>query len=267
VQGSRVAVQILRARTTKLPVGMSSGAFCRYELRTTDPDAARSFYAELLGAGFAARLLPGQPSTLSVGFLPDPARARGAPAHWLGHIGVSDVDAAVRRLVELGSDRLGPTSRASDGTPFAALRDPSGAVVAVRESAAKPQGVPPVAWHHLHTTDADRAFSVYSELFGWTHTETLDVPDLAGGYRMFAWDGAGRTVGSIANTARRPGVHTHWLFYFPVASLDEASGKVQQLGGLVLPQTELPDGTRLTPCDDPQGAAFGLLQRGTAASR
>jgi predicted enzyme related to lactoylglutathione lyase len=239
---------------------MTSSLFCRYDLRTTDPDAARIFYSDIVGLDFAEAPSSEEPSMIAVWLLHEQARARGAPAHWLGHIGVADVDATVRRLLERGSERLGPTVRANDGAEYATLRDPSGAVVSVRASTRRPRRTP-VSWHHLHTRDVDRAWADYSELFGWRHTETLDVADPVGGYRMFAWDDSGKSAGSMANTARWPGVHTHWLFYFPVADLEASVAAVRAKGGHVVGNPAvLPNGDRIAPCNDPQGAAFGLLQ-------
>ncbi len=246
--------------------------FCRYDLRTTDPDAARSFYADVVGLD----ILPGtpagpdappggEPSMLAVWLLHEQARARGVPAHWLGHIGVTDVEATVARLLEVGSERLGPTGRASDGTVYAHLRDPGGAVVAVRADTRRPGGSP-VAWHQLHTRDADRAWAVYSELFGWTRTETLDVAEPVGGYRMFSWEGSGKSVGSIANTARAPGVHAHWLFCFSVTDIEGSMARARARGGRA-PEgaIALPNGDRIAPCEDGQGAAFGLHQSAAGA--
>ena len=79
---------------------------------------------------------------------------------------------------------------------------------------------------------------------------------------MFAWDGSGRSVGGMANTARAPQIHAHWLYFFPVADLDGSLAKVRARGGRVLDHAVLPNGDRIAPCDDPQGAAFGLLQSG-----
>jgi predicted enzyme related to lactoylglutathione lyase len=241
---------------------MTSSTFCRYDLRTTDPDAARSFYSAVVGLDFTAAPPSGEASMLAVWPLHEQARARGAPPHWLGQLGVVDVEAMMRRLIELGSERLSPTLHAADGTAFATLRDPLGAVVAVRATTERPRRAP-VVWHQLHTRDLDRAWAVYSELFGWTHTETLDVADPVGGHRMFSWDGSGTSVGSMANTARWPGVHAHWLFYFPVTDIEGAIGKVRAKGGQALAPTTLPNGDRLAPCEDGQGAAFGLQQAAT----
>jgi predicted enzyme related to lactoylglutathione lyase len=120
----------------------------------------------------------------------------------------------------------------------------------------------PIAWHQLHSRDAERAMLVYGELFGWVHTETLDVADLEGGYRLFAFDRGGEPAGAVANTARWPGVHTHWQFYFPVPDLDAAVDRVRALGGKAFDPVAVPAcGFRLAACDDPQGAAFGLLER------
>ena len=236
-----------------------SSVFCRYDLRTTDADAARAFYSEAVGLHFPSGSPP-EESLLAVWPLHEQARARGAPAHWLGQIGVPDVEVAVARLLALGGERLGPTVRAQDGTLYATLRDPAGAVVAVRASSARPKRAP-VAWHQLNTRDATRAWSVYSELCAWVQTETLAVAGLDGGYRMFAWDASSPSVGAMANTARRPEIHPHWLYFFPVAELDDKLARVRARGGQVLGSpVVLPNGARIAPCQDPQGAAFGLFQ-------
>ncbi|HXK20963.1 MAG TPA: VOC family protein, partial [Polyangiaceae bacterium] len=153
---------------------MSSSMFCRYDLRTTDPDAARRFYRDVLGWELVVGESQAAPPPIAVWLLHEQARARGAPAHWLGAIGVTDVEASVRRLLELGSERLGPTVQARDGSTYATLRDPGGAVVALRSSGEKPRSAA-VAWHQLHTRDVERSWSVYSGLFGWKHTQTVDV--------------------------------------------------------------------------------------------
>lgn len=221
-------------------------AFCRYELRTTDVDAARAFYKEAIGLDLYL-------SPLTVWPLHEQARARGAPAHWLGSIGVTDLAPTVKQLVDRGSQLLGPPAlRGEDGEAFTILRDPGEAVVAVRETTRLAGGAP-VAWHHLHTRDLDRSWAVYSEIFGWQQAGTI------GDQRVFRWNGA--DVGTMASTARLPGVHPHWLFFFPVSDLESTLVKVSARGGRSLPPVLLPNGDRMVGCEDPQGAAFGLVQR------
>ncbi len=118
----------------------------------------------------------------------------------------------------------------------------------------------PVEWHQLHTGDVERAWETYSGLFGWVEKETIDAPDPVSGQRLFAWSEAGKSVGSMANTARRPGVHTHWLFYFPVTDVEATAARVRALGGTALDMIRLPDGSCFSACEDPQGAAFGLVR-------
>jgi uncharacterized protein len=248
-----------RASAIRQGTTMTCHAITRYDLRTTDPDAARRFYGAAVGLDFAAPSPEGEPEMLAVWPLHEQARARGAPAHWLGNIGVSDIEAMARQWVDLGSEPLGPVQRPPRGAPFAVFRDPLGAVIALREGTRRPSRSP-VAWHQLHARDVARAWTFYSDLFGWSHTETADMPDLEGGHRIFAWEDGGRPVGSMANTARWPGVHVHWLFYFSVADLDDAVAKVRANGGNAQEAVVLPNGSRIAPCEDPQGAAFGLLQ-------
>jgi predicted enzyme related to lactoylglutathione lyase len=233
---------------------MTTPRFVRYGLRTTDPDGARRFYATVLGLDFDA------PGPLACWPLHEQARARGVPAHWLGNIGVVSLEETSRTLVELGSELLGPPAlRAPDGTQFSVLREPSGAVLAIREGASTPEHSP-IVLHQLHTKDADRAWTLYSDVFGWSRTETLEVPNLDGGLLLFAWEPGGPTVGAMANTARWPGVHTHWLYYFGVTDLDATLAKVRANAGKPLDPILLATGERIVACDDPQGAAFGLIQ-------
>ena len=68
----------------------------------------------------------------------------------------------------------------------------------------------------------------------------------------------GRSVGSVADTARLPGVHPQWLFFFPVADLEASLEKVRAAGGIALAPFRTSNGHRAVACDDPQRAAFGL---------
>ncbi|RKH62863.1 VOC family protein [Corallococcus aberystwythensis] len=228
---------------------MTNG-FCWYELRTSRPDEARRFYSHVLGT----------PAVGEFTLLPEAAAARGAPSHWLGHIGVPDLDASVQRFLAQGAERLGPPRKSTEGIPSAVLRDPFGAVVALtsrpgRESHAE------LAWHELHTRDHARAFALYSELFGWHPTEALQLSPEVGTYQQFTWREDGRSVGAACSTARLPHIHPHWLFSFAVDDLDRALAAVVDGGGLVANGTHvMPDGTRVAACEDPHRAAFGLRQ-------
>jgi predicted enzyme related to lactoylglutathione lyase len=229
-----------------------SSRFSKYQLQTTDVAAARTFYPAVLGRSIWGL-------ELSVAPLSKRARMRGAPPHWLGHIGVEDVPATVERITTTGGLQLGPSLPDSDGSPRAVIRDPFGVVLAVTGDRTAP---PPdiVAWHVMHTRDQDRAFDWYSALFQWKPKEALDLGPEMGRHQLFAWDRSGTSAGSIANTARLPAVHPQWLFFFRVPDLGGALDLVRARGGVTLPPMVASTGDLLAPCDDPQGAAFGLYQ-------
>lgn len=225
--------------------------FSRYVLRTTDTAGAATFYDAVLGHRGDA-IFP----------LHESAVARGAPSHWLGHIRAVDLggaDAVGARFVERGATRLGPPPGTGD---FVVLRDPGGAVVALTDNPA--DSTANVVWHQLNTREPAIAVANYGDLFGWVQTTENDLGDL-GKHRRFAFAAGELAVGTISDVEGRPGVHTHWLFFFSVPSLDTAVDRVRELGGVVVGPVTLPGGARVAACDDPQGAAFGLVEPGDAA--
>jgi predicted enzyme related to lactoylglutathione lyase len=220
--------------------------FTRFELRTTDVAGARAFYAAVLGAE-AARL--------GVVALPAEAAARGAPPHWLGHIGVDDVERVAAAFVARGAARLGPTRPSSAGGQVAVVRDPGGAVLALEAPPAETSDA--VVWQVLSTADVARTAESYAALFGWTLGDRLDLGPL-GDYHLFGWEAGGPSVGAMADVAGRPGVHPHWLVHFGVAALAPALAAVRAAGGEVITEAALPGGARVGVCHDPQGAIFAL---------
>ena len=221
--------------------------FCRIELRTTDIPAARTFYRALLGDE-GADIVP----------LPAEALARGARPHWLGYLGVADVEGVATAFVAQGAIRLGPSRTTAEGGALAILRDPGGAVVALATPGSTPVRAD-VVWRSLNTNDLPRATASYCALMGWQLTAAVDLGPL-GRHQQFAWSPGGASVGAMADIAGRPGVHPHWLFHFRVAALSPALATIRAAGGLVLDPVTLPNGTHIAVCDDPQGAAFALQE-------
>lgn len=231
--------------------GVSPSRFSRYLLRTTDVEAAAAFYDAVLD-GRGDGIVP----------LHESAIARGARPHWLGHIQVRDLggaEAMAARFVERGAMRLGPPPGVGD---FVVLRDPGGAIVAVTEGPGESSAG--VVWHQLNTRDPHRAAANYSALFGWSCTENLNLGRL-GRHQRFAFGAGESIVGLISDVEGRPEVHTHWLFFFPVLSIDVALERVRRRGGAVIGPIELPNGVRVAACDDAQGAAFGVIEPESAA--
>ena len=226
---------------------MTTVQFCRLTLRTTHVDAAHAFYGALLGPG-DREIVP----------LPAEAAARGAPAHWLGHLGVDDVERAAETLHARGGTRLGPTRLTGDGGATAIVRDPGAAVVALTT---RPNDIAHtgVAWHELYTRALAPAVAAYRDLCEWDFGERVAAESLAA-YREFAWHAGGPRVGAFADVTRRPEVHSQWHFHFPVASLDDAVRVARDAGAVALGPYTVQGGARVAVCDDPQGAAFALRE-------
>lgn len=241
--------------------GPLPGRFVRYRLRTTDPAAALAFYRRILGAAV-------EHPCIEIGTLPQRARARGAPAHWLGHVAVADVGAAVDAFLSEGAARLGPPAPGrSEGAPVV-LRDPFGAVLALDVARPDPGATepPPVVWHALAVNDAGRAFGLYTRTLGWKAGAVFDPGGGGGLQRGFTWHRSGRGAGSVSDDAARPGIHPHWLYLFGVSDLEGSAAAVRALGGTALPPTRAPGGRLAVMCEDPQGAVFGLLDHATDTS-
>ena len=227
--------------------------FCRYELRTVDVDAARAFYLDVFGGNFWGR-------GIEVAQLPAEAAARGAPAHWLGHVGVEDVVGMMYRWLEAGATRLGPPPAETGAGARAILRDPFGAIVALLPAAPLPDP-DRVAWHLLTTRDEERAVDTYAGILGWSRRDAIDLGARRGRHVHFGWDADDDDeAGSVSDLARLPHVHAQWLYFFRTDHLDEALARVEAQGGLPLPATETVEGHRVAACDDPQGAAFGIFE-------
>jgi predicted enzyme related to lactoylglutathione lyase len=223
--------------------------FCRFELRTTDADAARAFYARILGHDRAV-IWP----------LHEQALARGARPHWVGYLGVEDVGRTSAAFIERGATRLGPAPPTVEGGEAVVLRDPGGAIVALATPQANVGANVAAVWQVLNTNDIERVTASYRELFGWELTDRTELGAL-GTYQQFAWEPGGASVGAIGDIATRPGVHPHWLFFFEVDALEPAMAATRAAGGIALDPVVLPTGERICVFDDPQGAAFALRER------
>jgi predicted enzyme related to lactoylglutathione lyase len=221
--------------------------FCRYQLRTTDIPAARAFYAPIVDLGDGA---------VDVVPLPPEAAARGAPPHWLAHLAVDDVEALAAAFVARGATRLGPPRPAPGGGDVAILRDPGGAVVALTTS---PPPAADTVWPVLNTPDFPRTTAAYSELFGWTITDRIELGP-RGVYHQFAWIAGGASAGAITDITGRSGVHPHWLVNFRVAAFDATVATVAKTGGEIIDQVTVPGVARIAVCHDPQGAIFALRE-------
>jgi predicted enzyme related to lactoylglutathione lyase len=257
----------------------SQGRFVWYELMTTNIDAAKVFYANVLGWGTRDASMPGLAySQFTVGDvpvagmlqLPDEARRMGIPPHWLGYVGVDDVDAAAVRVSELGGAVHVPPTDISTISRFSVVADPQMAIFALitgreSEKAREPEKAKPVdlttlghvGWHELLATDWEKAFAFYSVLLGWQKADAQE--GAMGIYQQVS--AAGEPFGGLF-TKPLTLPFPFWLYYFNVSNLEAAAKRVLAGGGQILyGPMAVPGGASIVHCMDPQGAVFALLDR------
>ena len=254
---------------TLMPV--PHGKFIWYELMTTDKAGAETFYRTVMGWGTRDAGLEGLDYTLlTVGeapigglmAMPEQPCTAGARPGWIGHVAVDDVDAAADRVTrDDGAVRYGPMDVPEIGR-FAVVTDPQGAVFVLFRPAG--DGPPSAAgkpgsvyWHELHASDREAAFTFYSTLFGWTKAEAFDMGPPAGVYQLFAAGDA--SVGGMMTRMESVPV-PFWLYYFGTDDIDAAAGRVKNAGGQVLNGPhQVPGGSWIAQCLDPQGVMFALV--------
>jgi len=246
------------------------GKFVWYELATRDGGEAKAFYAQILG--WAAREVSqaGRPySLLTVGdtpvagLMPLPDEAGAAP-HWLGYVGVDDVDAAVATTRRLAGAVYVPPTEVPGVSRFSIVADPQRATLGLIERL-QPSQEPPsgrnapgrVGWHELLAADFETAFTFYSALFGWRKGDRQE--GFMGVYQNFAV-GAKTIGGMFTKPPTLP--HPFWLYYFNVEDIDAAARRVEAAGGAIYyGPIEAPGGACILHCADSQGATFALLER------
>jgi uncharacterized protein len=247
----------------------SCGRFVWYELLTSDVEGAREFYVKVMGWSTRDASSPGMTYVLfSVGDtvvaglmrLWGDATTMGATPHWVGYVGVDNVDAAADRVKLRGGAVRVPPTDISNVSRFSVFADPQAAALGVLKWMRSGAGPPAdmgargcIGWHELIATDREKAFAFYSELFGWRRADA-DVSTL-GTYQLFS--AGGETIGGmVTGPATMP---AFWLYYFNVGDIDAAAKRVAAGGGRVFGgPLELQGGSWVIQCADPQGAAFAL---------
>jgi uncharacterized protein len=237
------------------------GKFVWHEQVSDNPQQAESFYTQLFGWGtevFKAgemdytMISSGGQTHGGFGKRMDEA----PPPHWLGHIGVENVDETIEKAQAAGGQVAGGPFDMEDVGRMVILTDPQGAFVSAYQSASEGSGSAGVfVWDELGTTDADGAQRFYEEVFGWT---TKDMGEEFGGYRIFQ-RGDEQLAGLMANP--RPEIPAMWTPYIGVDDTDALCKKATELGAqTIVEPMDVPTVGRFAILKDPQGAVFGIIK-------
>jgi uncharacterized protein len=248
----------------------SQGRFVWYELMTTDMEAARAFYANVVGWDARDASMPGMAYTLFTAGavsvsgamnLPEDTRRMGVKPAWIGYVGVDDVDATADRIERLGGTvRVAPVE-IPNVSRFSVFADPQMATLGLFRWLIPGREQPPelgapgrVGWHELLAAEGEKAFDFYEELFGWQRADA--DTGAKGDYQLFS--AAGQTIGGmLTKPLAQPA--PLWLYYFNVGDIDAAAKRVEAGSGQIIGSPiEAPGGNWIVQCMDPQGAMFAL---------
>ena len=112
------------------------------------------------------------------------------------------------------------------------------------------------SWHELFAGELAGAFAFYADIFGWTRDQAIDMGPM-GTYQLFATGGAA-TGGMMTKMPAMPS--PFWLYYVNVDAIDAAVARVNKAGGsIVNGPHEVPGGSWIVQCLDPQRAMFALV--------
>ncbi|SMO95183.1 VOC family protein [Paracoccus laeviglucosivorans] len=235
---------------------------------------AEGFYGKVLGwavvdggmEGFTYHLAS-HDGEMIAGLMELLPQMEGIPPNWLIYFDVDDLDAAVAKIQTLGGKVHRDPAEIPGTGRFAIVADPQGAVLGLLEPAPMdPQ--PPVEsgafnqrkeshgnWIELMSTDPAAGFDFYSELFGWTKSDAVDMGEM-GTYQVFAWQGT--QIGGMMGLGMSP--VSCWLPYFGVNGVTEAIERIKAAGGEILHgPVEVPGPAYIAFARDPQGAHFSVV--------
>ena len=184
----------------------------------------------------------------------------GHAADWLGYVGVDDVDATAARIKRLGGTVYVEPTDVPNISRICVAVDRQMAMIALlkwltpgQEPAAL-SAPGRVGWHELLAADREQAFAFYAELFGWQKADA--DTGAVGTYQMFS--AGGETIGGMFTKQPEMPV-PYWLYYFNVGDIDVAMRRVKAGGGGIRSSpVEVPGGSWVVQCTDPQSAIFAL---------
>jgi predicted enzyme related to lactoylglutathione lyase len=239
------------------------------DLSTSDPAAARDYYAKLFGwkvevnpdpqyGGYALAKISGK-DVAGIG----PTQMDQQPSAWTVYIGTPDAAETAKKMESAGGKIIAPVMEVGDQGHMAIVQDPSGAFLGLWQAksmvGAQGAGANTMGWAELNSRGFEKASSFYKKVFGWGEKKS-DMGEGMGQYTEFQVSGDSIAGGMEMNPMVPAEVPSYWMVYFNVENVDAAFKSATEHGGkeMLAPQ-DMPGG-RFAIVSDPQGAAFGLLK-------
>ena len=274
----------------------ANGMFCWVDLTTTDPVAAKVFYARIFGWEYEDRPtdmgIPyleqeysqelqtraaeyeDRPTDMGIPYtncqidgyrvaglvlMPESMQDQNIPPRWTSYIKHDDVDAVAEKVTEAGGTVTMPPMDVMTEGRLLMAQDPAGADFCV--------------WQPKNNTGA-HLVNIPNTLV-WNELQTRDAPGALRFYHsVFGWDHDADPSGYYlfkVNEHVHAGmlliddswgdVPPHWTPYFMVADIEATVATVQELGGTILvPVTAIEEMGRFSVIQDPQGGVFVAMQ-------
>jgi predicted enzyme related to lactoylglutathione lyase len=245
------------------------GRFVWDELLTTDVEGAKKFYSALV----PWKMKPWDDETsytlienagVEIGGIATPS-GEGRKVEWMPSVYVYDLDACIRQVPRIGGTVVRPPEEIPNMGCWSLIAGPDGARISIFEPADPPKpgnerapGVGEFSWHELMSGDYKASWEFYRQLFGWEKIDEHQV-DRLGTYFIFGRKGAA-TGGMFTRSAEMP--PASWVCYLQCESVAKGVETVRANGGRVMREpSEVPGGSWIAQCTDPQGVMFALTSR------
>lgn len=241
------------------------GTFCWIELGTTDPLAAKEFYAKLFGWTTREQDIgemgiyyifqkKGRDAAAMYRIGPT---MEGMPPNWMSYISVESADASAEKAKKLGATVLdGPFNVDTHGR-MAVLQDPQGAHFCIWQPLIHPgvgirDEAGSLCWNELQARDVAAAKEFYPALTGWTMKESDEYTE---------WHTGSQPVGGMMQSQAPPEVPSYWMPYFAVDDCDAVTNAAISGGAAVFAgPMDYPGVGRFSVMTDPQGAVFAVIR-------
>jgi predicted enzyme related to lactoylglutathione lyase len=244
-------------RTTPWP----NGTPCWVDLGTPDPDAAKAFYAAVLGWTYTggsveefsySMCLRDGHQAAGLGPQQDPAD----PSRWTTYFATDDADAHAAAVTAAGGTVLAPPMDVGPAGRMAIAADPQGHPFGLWQAGtttgAQIVNEPgSLVWNEAAVDDPAAARDFYTAVFGFRWDE---LPD-SDGYCTFST--GEQPLGGLGGIT--PGLPAGWSTCFSVAACDDAVRAVEAGGGTVLLAAQDTEFGRFAVVADPWQASFSVM--------
>ncbi|MFD4241262.1 VOC family protein [Streptomyces sp. NPDC058525] len=257
----------------------TEGAPCWVDAMFADVEAAKTFYADVLGWTFGeasseyGNYTQAYSDGKAVAAVVPPMPGADAPSQWCLYLHSPDVAATAEKVTSNGGEVLmGPMQVGSFGSMLIA-KEPSGAVFGVwqpgdHKGFEKMGEAGAYAWAELYTREPDKPDGFLPAVFPYS-TQQMDAgddPEAAGmDFKVYSVGGPENPVLGRMKMGDEfpPEVPSYVQVYFGVPNCDEAVEKAKKHGGqLVSGPMDSPFG-RFAALTDQQGAAFAVIDMST----